>query len=187
MTTTYGITLLLLASLVADPQDPRPDNVYRLETKYDPGADTTTVKCDLIETVALPTRLTVQAGAHFRGKEGEREPTEATKFCFFLSSNRGGATRRTQPLFREATTLHLMMDSASLDITVENYRNDFYELVKSFSESARAEIGREDLRKLLNAKSLKGEWGGVELKFSDAALASLKDFISRQIFARDVR
>src|SRR5262249_13306730 len=159
MTQTYGITLLLLATLSADPQDLRPVNINRTETKYDPSADTTTVKCDLIETVESPTRLTVQAGASFRGKEGERAPNEAPKFCFFLSSNRGGATRRTQPLFREATTLRLVIDSAPLDITVENYRNDFYELVKSFSESARAEIGREDLRKLLNAKSLKGEWG----------------------------
>src|SRR5262249_4017055 len=168
MTQTYGITLLLLATLSANPQDLQPANVYRLETKYDPGADTTTVKCNLIESVESRTRLTVQASASFRGKGGENEPNEATKFWFFLSSNRGGATQRTQPLFREATTLYLVMDSARLDIPVKDYRNDFYEFVGSFSESARAEIGREDLRKLLNAKSLKGEWGGVEFKFSDA-------------------
>jgi hypothetical protein len=45
MTKTYGITLLSLATLFADPQHPQPANVYRLETKYDPVADTTTVKC----------------------------------------------------------------------------------------------------------------------------------------------
>jgi|SRR5215475_13326250 len=100
MTQTYGITLLLLATLSANSQDPPPANGYHTESKYDPGADTTTVKYNLIE-------------------------------------------------------------------------------------SARAEIGREDLRKLLNAKSLKAEWGGVEFKFSGAALASLKDFISRRIFAAD--
>jgi hypothetical protein len=43
------------------------------------------------------------------------------------------------------------------------------------------------LRKLLNAKSLNGEWGGVEFKFSGAAHASLKGFISRRISAADVR
>src|SRR5262249_3556799 len=187
MTQTYGITLLLLATLSANPQDLQPANVYRLETKYDPGADTTTVKCNLIEWVEPPNRLTVQAGESFRGKRGEGEPNAATKFWFFLSSTRGAATRRTQPLFREASTLHLVMDSARLEIPVEDYRSDFYELVRSFSESARAEIGREDLRKLLNAKSLKGEWGGVEFISPDAALAALKDFISRQIFASGVR
>ena len=187
MTQTYGMTLLLLATLSANPQDPRPDNVYHLETKYDPGSDTTTVKCDLIESVESPTRLTVRAGASFHGKGGAKRPNEAMKFWFFLSSNRGGATRHTQPLFREASTLSLVMDSERLDIPVENYHNDFYELVGSFSESARAEIGRGDLRKLLKAKSLNGEWGGVEFKFSDDALASLKGFISRRISAADVR
>jgi hypothetical protein len=187
MTQTYGITLLLLATLSANPQDHQPANVYHLETKYDVGSDTTVVKCDLIESVESPTRLTVQVGASFRGKGGAKDPNEATKFWLFLSSNRGGATRHTQPLFREASTLRLATDSARLEIPVEDYRNDFYELVRSFSESARAEIGREDLSKLLNAKSLTGDWGGVEFKFSEAALASLKDFISRRISAADVR
>lgn len=36
-------------------------------------------------------------------------------------------------------------------------------------------------------KVLAGKWGGVEFKFSDVALASLKDFISRQVFATDSR
>jgi len=192
---SYVISLLLLVTLSANPQDRQPASVCRLETKYDSGADTTTVKCDLIESVEFPTRLTVQANASFRGKgegrgkeeRGEKEPNEATKFWLFLSSNRGRATRRTQPLFREATTLYLVMDSARLEIPVEDYRNDFYELIRSFSESARAEIGSEDLRKLLNAKSLKGEWGGIEFKFSEAALASLKNFISRQVFAGVIR
>jgi len=40
MTQTYGITLLLLATLSATPQDRQPASVCRLETKYDPGADT---------------------------------------------------------------------------------------------------------------------------------------------------
>ena len=61
------------------------------------------------------------------------------------------------------------------------------ELVRSFSESARTEISHEDLRKLIESKSLNAEWGGVEFKFPDASLASLKDFISRRISAADVR
>ncbi len=195
MTQTYGIILLLLAIVSAGAQDRQPDSVCRFETKYDVGADTTTVKCGLIEPGESPTRLAVQANASFRGKgegRGKEEgsvngPNEALKFWFLLSSNRSGATRRTQPLFREATTLYLVTDSARLEIPVNDYRKDFYELVRSFSESARAEVGREDLRKLLNAGSLKGEWGGVEFKFSDAALASLKDFISRQVFAGNIR
>jgi len=55
------------------------------------------------------------------------------------------------------------------------------------AESARAEVGREDLRKLLAAESLEGKWGDIEFKLSEAALASLKDFISRQVFAASDR
>jgi hypothetical protein len=187
MTKTYGIILLLLATLSANSQAPA--NVYRLETKYDHINDTTTVKCDLIESVGSSAKLTVQANASFRGKgEGrEKEPNDVAKFWLFLSSNRGRATRRTQPLFREATALYLVTDSARLETPVKDYRSDFYELVSSFSESARVEIGHEDLRKLIETKSLKGEWGGVEFKFSDDALASLKNFISRQVFAAQTR
>ena len=183
MTNIYGIILLLLATLSANLQDRQPGGACRLESKYDRFADMTTVQCDLVELVASPARLTVQAKASFRGKE----PNETAKFWLSLSSNRGGATRHTRPLFREATTLYLSTDSARLEIPVKDYGSDFYELVHSFSESASAEIGREDLRKLLKAKSLKGEWGGVEFNFSDAALVSLRDFLSRQIFAANGR
>jgi len=188
MTQIYRITMLLLALLPINPQDRQPGGC-RIETKYDPGADTTTVKCDLVESSDPPAKLTVQANASFRGKEqgSGNDRDEMAKFWFFLSSNRGGATRRTQPLFRAETTLYLMIDSARLEIQVKDYRNDFYELVQSFAESARADISHEDLRKLLDAKMLEGRWGGVEFKFSDAALASLKDFISRQVFAERVR
>jgi len=183
MTQTYGITLLLLATLSANLQDGQSAGACRLETKYDRFADITTVQCDLVESGDSPARLTVQANASFHGKD----PNETAKFWLSLSSNRGGATRRTKPSFQEATTLYLSMDSTRLEIPVSDYGAAFYELVRSFSESARAEISREDLRKLLKAKSLKGEWGGVEFKFSDAALASLRDFVSRQIFATNDR
>jgi hypothetical protein len=182
MTKAYGVLLLLLAIQFADSQDPQPANVYRLETRYDYVTDTTTVKCDLVELIESSSRLAVQVGASFPGKGAEKEPNGATKIGLFISSSRRGATRRTQPLFREATTLRLVMDSTQLDIQVKDYRSDFHELVSSFSESARAEVGREDLRKLLNARSLKCAWGGAEFKFSDGALASLKKFVSSQAF-----
>ena len=79
--------------------------------------------------------------------------------------------------------LYLSMDSARLEISVKDYQNEFFELTHSFAESVRVEIGQEDLRKLLEAKSLKGEWGSVEFSFSNAALASLKDLISSRVFA----
>jgi hypothetical protein len=80
-----------------------------------------------------------------------------------------------------------MVDSARLEIPVTEYRNDFFELNRLFAESARAEISREDLRKLLEVKSLSGNWGGAEFRFSDANLASLKYFISHQVFASSER
>jgi hypothetical protein len=91
--------------------------------------------------------------------------------------------RKLPPLFEEATMLYLSMDSGRLEISIEGYRREYFELTRSTSESARAEIGHEDLRKLLESKSLKGQRGSVEFSFSDPALASLKDFISSRVFA----
>ncbi len=50
------------------------------------------------------------------------------------------------------------------------------------AEDARAEISRADWPKLIEAKSITGKWGGVEFKMSEDELASLKNFISRQVF-----
>jgi hypothetical protein len=167
----------------AFPQDHQPTPVSRVEARYDRLADTTIVQCDLVELGQGAPRLTVRANASFRGKE----PNETTKFWLGLASYKGGATRRTQRSFEEATTLYLTMDSARLGVPVKDYHNDFYELNSLLAESARAEISREDLHKLLDAKSVEGKWGDVEFKLSDAALASLKDFISRQVFAASDR
>jgi len=183
MTQTYVITLILVATLSANLQDHQTAGACRIESKYDRFADMTTVKCEVFESGPSTARLTVQANASYHGKE----PNETAKFWLSISSNRGGSTRRTKPLFQEATTLYLSMDSTRLAIPVKNYSSNFYELIRSVSESASAEIGRDDLRKLLNTKSLRGEWGGVEFTFSDAALASLRDFVSRQIFAANDR
>jgi hypothetical protein len=171
------------ATFSALPQDHQPTRVSRIEAKYDHLADTTTVQCDLVELGEGAPKLTVQANASFRGKE----PNGTAIFWLGLASYKGGATRRTPRLFKEATTLYLTMDSARLEVAVKDYRNDFYGLNLLLAESARAEVGREDLRKLLSAESLEGKWGEIDFKLSEAALASLKDFISRQIFAANDR
>jgi hypothetical protein len=179
----YSGTLLLLALFPALRQSNEPAPVCRIETKYDRSADTTTVQCDLVELGTGAPRLIVQANASFHGKE----PNGTAKFWLGLSSYKGGATRSTQPLFKEVTMVSLMVDSARLELPVTDYGSDFFELNRLLAERARAEISREELQKLLDAKSLEGKWGDVEFKLSDAALASLKGFISRQVFVVDNR
>jgi hypothetical protein len=173
MKPAYIIALLLLAVFHALSQDFQPTRVGLVEAKYDRSADTTTLQCNLVELGEGAPKLSVKANASFRGKE----PNESAVFWFGLASYKGGATRRAQPLFKEAMTLYLTTDSARLEVPVKDYRNDFFELNRLLAESARAEISREDLRKLLDAKSVEGKWGDVEFKLSEAALASLKDFI----------
>jgi hypothetical protein len=165
------------------PQDFQPTRVGRVEAKYDRLADTTTLQCNLVELGEGAPKLTVQANASFRGKE----PNGTAIFWLGLASYKSAATRRTPRIFKEATTLYLTMDSARLEVPVKDYRNDFYELNHLLAESARAEINRDDLRKLLAAGNLEGKWGDVEFKLSEAALASLKDFISHQVFAANDR
>jgi hypothetical protein len=179
MKQAYTVILLLLGIIPAFPQDQQPASVCRIETKYDRLADTTTVQCDLVEVGKGAPRLIVQANVSFRGKE----PNGTAKFWLSLSSFKGGATRRTQPLFKDAAIVCLLVDSARLEVPVKDYGSDFFELTHLLAERARAEISREDLQKLLDARSLEGNWGEVEFKSSDAALASLKDFISRKVFA----
>jgi hypothetical protein len=183
MKSVYIIGMLLLAISPALSQDFRPIRSSRIESKYDRDADTTTVQCALVELGDGAPRLTVRANASFRGKE----PNGNTIFWLGLASYKGGAGRRTERSFKEATTLYLTMDSGRLEVPVRDYRADFYELNRLLAESARAEIGREDLRKLLDARSVEGKWGAVEFKLSDDELSSLKDFISSQVFAASNR
>jgi hypothetical protein len=171
--------MLLLSFFPSIAQDLQPTRVGQVESKFDRSTDTTTLQCNLVELGEGAPKLTVQAIASFRGKE----PNETAIFWLGLASYKGGATRRTQRLFGEAKILYLTIDSARLEVPVKDYRNDFYELNHLLAESARAEVGREDLRKLLAAESLEGKWGDIEFKLSEAALALLKDFISRQVFA----
>jgi hypothetical protein len=177
MKLVYAVLLLLLGIVSINPQDPQPADIGRTESKYDGIADTTTVQCVLIELGRGAPRLVVQANASFRGKE----PNETAIFWLGLSSFRAGATRRTKPLFKDTTTIRLLVDSTLLEVPVKGYRSDFYELNRLFAEHARAEISREDLRKLLDAKILEGKWGEVEFKFSGDALGSLKAFISSHV------
>jgi hypothetical protein len=167
---------LLLAPQLVFRQDLPPASVCRPEAKYDRVADRTTVQCDLIEQVAVTGRLVVRASVMFQGKE----LNESAQFWLGLTSYKGGANRRTMSSFKEAMMLYLTVDSERLEIPVKDYRNDFFELNHLLAEHARAEVRREDLQKLVKAERLEGKWGGVEFKFSDEALASLKDFISRQ-------
>jgi hypothetical protein len=183
MKPTYIVALLLLAFFPAPSQDFRPTRSSRIEAKYDRSTDTTTVQCDLVELGEGAPRLTVRANASFRGKE----PDGNTIFWFGLASYKGGAARRTERSFKEATTLYLTMDSGRLEVPVRDYRADFYELNRLLAESVRAEIGREDLRKLLDARSVEGKWGNIEFKLPNDALAALKDFISRQVLTASDR
>jgi hypothetical protein len=176
MKQTFYLTLVLLAPRLVFPQDQQPPAVCRPESKYDHDADMTTVHCDLIEEVLTTGRLMVSANTSFQGKE----QSEPAQFWLGLASYQGSANRRTLPLFKEADILYLMADSARLEIPVKDYSKDFFENNRMLAEEARAEISHEDLQKLANVKRLGGKWGSAEFKFSDAALLSLKDFISRQ-------
>ena len=181
----HCVTFILFTILPSFLQDYQSPGLCRVETKYDSLADTTTVQFDdLVKWGEAPAGLTVQANASFRGKETGRwdEPNETAKFWLLLSSNKGGATRQSRPLFQDAKIVYLSMDSTQMEIPVCDYRYDFFELIRSYAESAKVELNHEDLQKLLTAKRLECKWGGFEFKFSDSALASLKKFISRQIF-----
>jgi hypothetical protein len=183
MKLAYTLLPLLLGISLIIQQNSQPKGVGQIESRYDRDADMTTVQCDLLELGKGAPRLVVQANASFRGKE----PNETAIFWLSLSSYRGSATRRTKPLFKETKTVLLYVDSDRIEVPAKDYRNDFYELNRLFAEQAHAELGRESLKKLLDAQKLEGKWGEVEFKFSGDSLASLKEFISRQVFAGNGR
>lgn len=153
------------------------DNVCRLHSKYDPTSDTTIVQCDLYHRDQAPLRLMVEASASFRGKE----PNESSVFWFALGAELSNATRQTKPMFREVTTLVLQTDEETIDLSIKKYRHEYFELAHLSAESGRAEMSRSDLQKLQMTKSLKGKWGNMEINFSEAELAALKEFTSRHV------
>ncbi|HEX4949836.1 MAG TPA: hypothetical protein VFZ34_24435 [Blastocatellia bacterium] len=169
--------VLILTLLFLPARAQNSSAVCRLKTKYDRVTETTTVQCEIVHGDEHPARLSVYAAAAYRGEE----PNEEGQFWFALHSNRNGATRQTKPLFQQATTLSLMLDKQAVEVPIKDYRKDYFENVRQYAESARAEIRREDLLKLLAVTTLTGRWGGVEFKFSAAELAALKDFISHQL------
>jgi hypothetical protein len=179
----YCLVLLLLTTQSVLAQNEPEAGLCRVETKYDYAADTTTIGCDLFESYQERLRLIVRINVSFLGKEAN----ETAKFSLALSSYKGGATRKTAPLFKGAATLALSANPAQLELPINEYRQDFFEMNRLLAEQARVELGREDLRRLLAAQSLAGKWGGAEFKLSEAALAALKEFLSRQVFTANGR
>jgi hypothetical protein len=177
----YCLALLLLTTPSVFAQNEPEAGLCRAEAKYDRAAGTTTIECDLFESYKDHLRLIVRASVSFQGKE----PNETAKFWLVLSSYKGGATRRTLPSFENVATLTLSVNAAQLELPIRDYRKDFFEMNRMLAEQARAELSREDLRKLLDAKSLVGKGGAAEFRFSGAALAALKEFITGKFFTID--
>jgi hypothetical protein len=177
------LALLLLTTQSALAQNEQEAGLCRVETKYDRAADTTTIGCNLFESYENRLRLIVRINVSFQGKEAN----ETAKFSLAFSAYKGDATRKTAPLFKDAATLALSAAPAHLELPISDYRQDFFEMTRLLAEQARAELGREDLRRLLAAQSLAGKWGGAEFRLSGAALAALKELISRQVFTTDGR
>ncbi len=174
----FCFILLLLASPLAFAQGGHASGVCHYEISYNRSADETLVQCeDLIPLGEAPAGMTVHLSASFHGKE----PNETAKFWFSLNANKSVPTRHTPPAFKGVTTIKLSFDAGDIDIPIKDYRSEYYELIRSHAETARAEVEAPNLQKLLDAKSLRGTWGTVEFKFSPAALASLKKFLLRHV------
>lgn len=174
----FCFILILLASLPALAQGRPSSGICQYEIFYDRSADETLVQCEnLIPLGEAPAGMTVHLSASFHGKE----PNETAKFWFALCSNKSVPTRHTPPAFRGVTTIKLSLDAGEIDIPIKDYKSEYYELIRSHAETARAEVEAPNLQKLLDAKTLRGTWGMVEFKFSSAALASLKKFLMRHV------
>ena len=184
MTRTLCLTLLVLTVLPVYAQNTSFPRTCRMASRYDRAADATTVQCDdLVPRGEAPAGLSVGINQFFRGKS----PNETARFRFHLASNRGGGTRRSPLLFQGAETFYLQCDSSVLQLSIREYNNTFFELIRYTSETAQAEIRAEDLPLVLAAHSLEGRWGTTSFKFSDKALAAIKEFISNRISSEDGR
>lgn len=177
MKPVWQIALCMLAIFFSSRSASLFEGVCRPQIKYDEATDTTTVKCDLHSGDEEPIRLIVQSSTSFRGKE----PNDTAIFWFELGAERKQVTRQTKPLFQTASQLSLRMNAEELIVPVTAYRCEYFEIIRLYAESARAEIRREDWPKLLAAQSLTGQWGNTEFKLSATELAALKDFLSRQV------
>ncbi|MDX2033615.1 MAG: hypothetical protein SF339_23265 [Blastocatellia bacterium] len=181
------LTLLLFMALPVlgqNGQNGLPARACRMASHYDRLADATTIHCDdLIPRGEAPAGLSVGINHSYRGKS----PNETAKFRLHLSSNRGGVTRHSPPLFQGNETLYLIADSSTLELTVKDYNNTFFELIRSTAEEAQAEIRPEDLQTVLAAQRLEGRWGAASFTFSPKALATLKEFIARRLVPEEGR
>jgi hypothetical protein len=172
-----------LAMLPASANAQSSGSACQRETKYDPVANLTTVECTLFETYTPPIRLVVTANASYQGKQ----PNETAKFYFNLSVFRSDSNRRTQPLFKDATTLLLSLDATHLAIPITEFHTNFFEMNRLLAEHAQVRLDRENLRKVFDAKSFLGKWSNTEFKLSDESLLALKKFVSDQIFSASER
>jgi hypothetical protein len=162
------VLFVVSAKIPSFTQGQSPNTNSRFRTRYDRFTDTTTVEVELLEQQRERMRLNVQANASFSGKELKG----AARFSLALFSHRSGANRQTQPLFAAATTLVLLLDTTPLEVSLHDYRKDYFEPVNLYTESVRAEISPETLLKLQATQSLQGKWDTVEFS---SVLSHMKD------------
>ena len=166
----FGLLLLLFA--------PAPFlESFPVTSRYDRASDTTTARIELLNDDSAQVNLTIQGSAVFRGNE----PNEDGQFYFVVTATRGHITRKTPPLFTAQESLRLTLGATPLDAPLTDYNKEFYEMIQRGSETARAEIKRADLPKLLATKQLTGQCGAIQFKLSEAAVAALKDFVTHQV------
>lgn len=178
------ITLsFFLAMLPASANAQSSGSACQRETKYDPVANLTTVECALVETFAAPVRFMLTANASYQGKK----PNETAKFYFTLSAFRGSSNRRTPSLFKESKTLFLSLDATNLEIPVTGFHMDFFEMSRLLAEQAQSGPDRKILQNLIESQTFVGRWGNTEFTLSDAALLSLKKFITDLLFSANER
>lgn len=181
--TLLFVLMLWLAALPAAANAQTTERVCQRESKYDPVANLTTVECTLLETFTPPIRLMLTANAAYQGKQ----PNKTAKFYFSLSAFRGSSNHRTPLLFKDAATLSLSLETTTLEIPVAGFHKDFFEMSRLLAEQAQASLDHQNLRKLLEAQTLAGQWGSIGFKLSDASLVELKKFISDQILSANER
>lgn len=168
------VLLLCLAVMPAAANAQTTESACQRESKYDSVANLTTVECALLDSFTPPIRLMLTANAAYQGKQ----PNKTAKFYFSLAAFRGSSNRRTPLLFKDAATLSLSLETTTLEIPVAGFYTDFFEMSRLLAEQAQAGLEREDLRKLLETKTLAGKWGNTEFKLSEASILALKKFIS---------
>lgn len=174
----HAVGLILLLASLAFAGGHQAES-YPVTSRYDPTTDTTTTRLELLSDDSSPVALTLHANAAFQG----REPNESGRFWFTLAITQGQVARKTPSQFVGQEPVILTLDDTELKIPLTAYQREYYELIRRVSESANVSIERNALSRLLAAKELSGQNGKVKFKLSAAALAALKEFITRQVLA----